>query len=488
MHRRLSRVLLLVLLLDCPFTMPRPADGRGEGLCVGGKRARHASHKKQSSASSGGDSVVLELKAALRAKLGHPPPADTVSHAPAELGENDADRAATKRKHRPGSFQALGLDDKLLKGMYHAGYKFPTPVQRKVMPLVLSGRHVVAMARTGSGKTAAFLAPMIQRLVTLTAEERQHGKVIGVQGLLLLPTRELALQAFTFFKTYAKFTPLSACLLAGGESLDAQFSALAANPEVVIATPGRLLQILNEVPHFTLRRVRIVVLDEADRLFESNLAAVVQQVLLACEHAPAGIQRRAFRTFSEQDSGAGSFMGHTGPGGEMQTGGAETKVPQRQMVLISATMPRQLAEFASAGELEGHVLVRLDTEHMLSSTLRVAHIMVLPANKLACLLFLLKDVIYRVMKEEDVIDLDSKPLPWDVEDARGLTRGNLGLRRAENLFDSDSPSSTDTEARGSRDRVRHVAVAGRRVGQTKKSDESDRARRKRFVVASYFGV
>jgi hypothetical protein len=237
--------------------------------------------------------TLAELKEALKAKLlkqTAPLQAMPDEATPVPEFEGSESGGTSKKKHRPGSFQALGLDGALLRGMYHAGYKFPTPVQRKVIPHVLSGSHVVAMARTGSGKTAAFLAPMIQRLVSLTAKARGAGRVMGIQGLVLLPTRELALQAFTFFKTYAKFTPISACLMAGGESIDAQFSALAANPEVVIATPGRLLQILNEVPSFHLRGVRVAVLDEADRLFESSLAEVVLQVLAACEDKRRGVR------------------------------------------------------------------------------------------------------------------------------------------------------------------------------------------------------
>jgi len=246
---------------------PQQAGKRG-----GPTTAAHGNAGELNGGSKAGSDKVSALKEALRARLGARREQPQISGArreqpqasvaaPPEGADARAEegRGTDKKKHRPGSFQALGLDNTLLRGMYHAGYKFPTPVQRKVIPHVLAGSHVVAMARTGSGKTAAFLAPMIQRLVVLTAKDRSAGKVLGVQGLVLLPTRELALQAFTFFKTYAKFTPISACLLAGGESIDAQFFALAANPEVVIATPGRLLQLLNEVSTLSLQGVRIVV-------------------------------------------------------------------------------------------------------------------------------------------------------------------------------------------------------------------------------------
>ncbi len=241
---------------------PRGVQQKQAGKRGGPKTAAHGNAGELNGSSKECSDKVSALKEALRARLGARREHPQVSvAAPPEGADARAEEGggSDKKKHRPGSFQALGLDNTLLRGMYHAGYKFPTPVQRKVIPHVLAGSHVVAMARTGSGKTAAFLAPMIQRLVVLTAKDRSAGKVLGVQGLVLLPTRELALQAFTFFKTYAKFTPISACLLAGGESIDAQFFALAANPEVVIATPGRLLQLLNEVSTLSLQGVRIVV-------------------------------------------------------------------------------------------------------------------------------------------------------------------------------------------------------------------------------------
>jgi len=107
-------------------------------------------------------------------------------------------------------------------------------------------------------------------------------------------------------------------------------------------------------------------------------------------------------------------------------------------------MPRQLAEFASAGDLQQHVLVRLDTEHILSTTLKVGNYIVLPSDKLSCLLFLLKDVIYSPFVPGIPINLDTRPLPWDVSDSRGLTQGYLGFSKRQNLFLQD-PAEEDAE-------------------------------------------
>ena len=120
-----------------------------------------------------------------------------------------------------------------------------------------------------------------------------------------------------------------------------------------------------------------------------------------------------------------------------------TKHGNRQ-VLISATMPRQLAEFARAGSLRDHVLVRLDAEEMLSKTLKVGHYLTFPADKLPCLLFLLKDVIYASTSDQTFANPETRPLPWDVLDQRGLSKGQCGLARPQEHYQPDA-SEEDRE-------------------------------------------
>ena len=169
------------------------------------------------------------------------------------------------RAPKSGSFAAMGLSEPVLRGLTRLGYKLPTPVQRKALPPALSGRDVVAMARTGSGKTAAFLIPLVERL-------RRHTARIGARGVVLSPTRELALQTLSVLRGMCQFTDLRCAGLVGGESMGEQFSALANNPDVLVATPGRLAHLLVEVPHFSLKLVEYVVFDEGDRLFELGFA------------------------------------------------------------------------------------------------------------------------------------------------------------------------------------------------------------------------
>jgi ATP-dependent RNA helicase DDX54/DBP10 len=160
---------------------------------------------------------------------------------------------------------ALGKD--LLKGLNRMGYSMPTPVQRKALPIVLAGVDVVCMARTGSGKTCVFLLPMIQKLVS-------HDSDAGVRAIILSPTRELAIQTFKFAKDMAKFTDLNIISIVGGDPIEAQFEALASNPDIIIATPGRLMHHIREISTFKLKGVKYLVFDEADRLFEMGVSLI----------------------------------------------------------------------------------------------------------------------------------------------------------------------------------------------------------------------
>ena len=144
-----------------------------------------------------------------------------------------------KGKGKTGGFQSMGLSPGVYKSVMRKGYRVPTPIQRRTIPLIMSGRDVVAMARTGSGKTAAFVIPMIERLGS-------HSSMVGVRGLILSPTRELALQTHKFCVELSHFVSpaLGIALLVGGDSVDEQFDVLSRNPDVLVGTPGRLQHVL----------------------------------------------------------------------------------------------------------------------------------------------------------------------------------------------------------------------------------------------------
>src|SRR6202051_1496931 len=135
------------------------------------------------------------------------------------------------------SFSALGLSEKILEGVKAMGYIQPTPIQLRAIPLVLSGRDVIGSAQTGTGKTAAFALPILSKL--------GHHKPFP-RALVLEPTRELAAQVETAFRDYARFTNIKTVVVYGGVGYGRQTEELRAGPDVIIATPGRLLDHLSQ--------------------------------------------------------------------------------------------------------------------------------------------------------------------------------------------------------------------------------------------------
>ncbi|XP_076642744.1 ATP-dependent RNA helicase DDX54 [Halictus rubicundus] len=264
---------------------------------------------------------------------------------PKEVSDNDEDEEITKIKKKAckksGGFQSMALSYPVLKGILKRGYKIPTPIQRKTIPLALEGRDIVAMARTGSGKTACFLLPLFEKLKARQAKA-------GARALILSPTRELALQTLKFIKDLGKFTGLKASVILGGDSMENQFSAIHGNPDILVATPGRFLHICIEMD-LQLNSIEYVVFDEADRLFEMGFGEQINEIA--------------------------------------------NRLPEaRQTVLFSATLPKILVDFAKAG-LSDPVLVRLDVESKIPEQLTLSFIVCRPEEKLAVLLCLLKNVI-----------------------------------------------------------------------------------------------
>ena len=170
------------------------------------------------------------------------------------------------------SFDALGLSEKLLTAVADAGYEAPTPIQKKSIPVVLMGRDVLGSAQTGTGKTASFTLPMIDILAAGRAKARMP------RSLILAPTRELASQVADSFKEFSKHQKLSMALLIGGVSFSEQEGALDKGVDVLIATPGRLLDHV-ERGKVILRDVKILVIDEADRMLDMGFIPDVEKIV-----------------------------------------------------------------------------------------------------------------------------------------------------------------------------------------------------------------
>lgn len=246
-----------------------------------------------------------------------------------------------KKKKKSGGFQSMGLSFPVFKGIMKKGYRLPTPIQRKTIPVIMDGKDVVAMARTGSGKTAAFLIPMFERL-------KAHSAKVGARGLILSPTRELAIQTLKFTKELGRFTGLKAAVVLGGDRMEDQFAALHGNPDIIVATPGRFLHVMMEMD-LKLTSVEYVVFDEADRLFEMGFAQQLHEII------------------------------HRLP-------------DSRQTLLFSATLPKLLVEFTKAG-LTDPVLIRLDVDSKLSEQLKLAFFSLRSDDKPAVLLYILQNLI-----------------------------------------------------------------------------------------------
>jgi ATP-dependent RNA helicase RhlE len=171
------------------------------------------------------------------------------------------------------SFAALGLSEKMLEGVRAMGYSEPTPIQLRAIPLVLAGKDVIGSAQTGTGKTAAFALPILSKL--------GHHNPVGPRALILEPTRELAAQVETAIRDYSRFTDLKTTVVFGGVGYGKQNDELKAGADIVAATPGRLLDHL-EQGTLKLDKVEFLVLDEADRMLDMGFLPDVRRLVEQC--------------------------------------------------------------------------------------------------------------------------------------------------------------------------------------------------------------
>jgi len=185
------------------------------------------------------------------------------------------------------SFSTIGLSDSIMRGISASGYSSPTEIQEKAMPLALAGKDVIGCAPTGTGKTAAFVMPILQKLESLTSgNPNSHVP----RSLILTPTRELAQQIEDAIRTYGKFTNIRPVSIYGGVDIKKQFRDLHNGADIVVATPGRLLDHL-ERRSIDLSHICILVLDEADRMFDMGFINAVRDIIA---HVPRDRQTLLF--------------------------------------------------------------------------------------------------------------------------------------------------------------------------------------------------
>lgn len=171
-------------------------------------------------------------------------------------------------------FSDLGMAEVLLRALEHAGYVTPTPIQERAIPPLVEGRDLLGIAQTGTGKTAAFALPILDRLL----RDRRRPQPHCVRALILAPTRELAAQIGKSFKTYGRFTQFSVATIVGGVGYTPQIKALARGLDILVATPGRLIDHLQS-GNLRLDSTEIVVLDEADHMLDLGFVVPIRQIL-----------------------------------------------------------------------------------------------------------------------------------------------------------------------------------------------------------------
>jgi len=172
-------------------------------------------------------------------------------------------------------FKELNIIPSILKALSNEEYIVPTPIQEKAIPVVLSGRDLLGCAQTGTGKTAAFAIPTLQ---LLSEEKVSHTAQRIIRALIITPTRELALQIYESFRTYGKYTDLRCCVVFGGVSQKPQEETLKRGVDILVATPGRLIDLMNQ-NLVDIKHIKIFILDEADRMLDMGFIHDVKKII-----------------------------------------------------------------------------------------------------------------------------------------------------------------------------------------------------------------
>ncbi len=198
------------------------------------------------------------------------PPHDAIDQPTGIAKSNKIDEKTTE-------FSDFGLDPTILRAVTELGYREPTPIQAQAIPVVMSGRDVMGAAQTGTGKTAGFALPIIHALLPMASSSTSPARH-PVRALIIAPTRELADQIYENVKAYARHTPLRCTVVFGGMDMKPQTAALRQGVEILIATPGRLLDHV-EQKSVNLSQVQLLVLDEADRMLDMGFLPDIQRII-----------------------------------------------------------------------------------------------------------------------------------------------------------------------------------------------------------------
>ncbi len=253
------------------------------------------------------------------------------------------------------NFNDLGLKPEILRAIRDAGYVDPTPIQAQAIPIVLKGQDLLGCAQTGTGKTAAFALPTLQRLSKTPGNQNQSNVVNNnkkqllrrVRVLVLSPTRELAIQIGDSFKIYGKYTRLRSTVIYGGVAQNPQVKKLQQGVDIIVATPGRLLDLIRQ-GHINLSYVEVLILDEGDRMLDMGFIHDIRSIVKMVPHK------------------------------------------NRQTLLFSATIPREIIKFAK-NILHDPVYINISPDEPTLEIIKQAAFFVLKEKKQQLLEYLLAD-------------------------------------------------------------------------------------------------
>ena len=264
------------------------------------------------------------------------------------------------------SFSDLGLAEPILRAVHDAGYTQPTPIQQQAIPVVMAGFDVLGGAQTGTGKTAGFTLPMLHRLAPMASPSTSPARH-PVRALILAPTRELAIQVHESVRTYSKHLPLRSTCIYGGVDIKPQIAELRRGIEIVIATPGRLLDHV-EQKTIRLNEVSMLVLDEADRMLDMGFIPDIRRILALL---PANRQSLLFSaTFSNEIKRLADQMLNNPRTIEVARRNTVSETISHRVYPVTAGMKRTLLAHLLRHRAEAQILVFVETKLTCS---RLAH-------------------------------------------------------------------------------------------------------------------
>lgn len=257
------------------------------------------------------------------------------------------------------SFKTLGLSAELLRAINEQGYDAPTPIQAKAIPVILGGEDVMAAAQTGTGKTAGFVLPLLERL-SATATPAPKKSQASIRALILAPTRELAAQVEDSVKIYGKYLSLKSAAVFGGVKIGPQIAKLRRGVDILVATPGRLMDLLGQKA-MSLSQVEMFVLDEADRMLDMGFITDIRQVIKLLPHERQNLLFSA--TFSPEIKTLAKTLLHSPVLIEMASSNSTAEGIEQEVYLVDRQRKRELLSFMIGSQNWQQVLVFTRTKH-----------------------------------------------------------------------------------------------------------------------------